>query len=199
MIPAPPDSVNAIAKLSEGFGGKAVLQLLPGALASLVAWVTSRAVSSRRASELDMLLRRIQLVEHAQKIQGENDTALRAELDSELHDIVAALAELRKANVARHPSAGVSATRSRWQEWLIAYKQASVKGTLYKFAFYASCLFAVFGFLVPTTVNESDVGTLEAFSVALLSGGFYLVIGLAFRSAAVRDYRKRVQTAAVTR
>jgi hypothetical protein len=199
MIPAMSDSVNAIAqKASEGFLDKALLALLPGALTALVAWLTSLAVSSRRASELDMLLRRIQLVEHLQKLQGENDAPLRMELETEVHDIVAALADLRKIDVGHHPSTDVSAKRSGWREWIIAYKQASVKASVYKLVFYVSSgigLIATLGVLA-LAADQTEVvdDRLQTAFFGLVGGAVYLAIGLAFRAAAVRDYRKRVQT-----
>ena len=157
----------------------------------LVAWLTSLRTTSRRSSELDFLLRRIDLVERVQKAQGQSDATNRQVLDAELQDIFADLTLLR---VGVHPSGTIPSPHSGWRSWFLAYKQSSRKGSVYKALFYLFVAIGTIGgiglFLSPwdPEPSHSEQGVIRCLGVAV-----YLFIGLAFRYTAVRDYHKTAQ------
>lgn len=77
----------------------------------------------------------------------------------------------------------------QWRSWLLAYKQASIKGAVYKAIFYFLLSFSVLGIIGKFT-DGSGSGDIGSF---LLGLGIFVAIALAFRAAAVRDYRKRLK------
>ena len=90
---------------SDPFWMKTIFIMLPAVIAPLLAWLASLRATSRRSSELDFLLRRIELVERVQKVQGGTEVANRPALDAELRDIVSDLTDLRVGVLTLHPSA----------------------------------------------------------------------------------------------
>jgi hypothetical protein len=177
---------------SDPFWMRAVFIMLPAVIAPLIAWVTSLRTASRRSSELDFLLRRIELVERVQKIQGETGSA-RA-LTAEVQDIVADLTSLRLGTTL-HASTMAENQPSRWRRWLLAFDQPSRKGAVYKALFY---IFMVFGILggIGMLTSDRDTGPgapsmFEQAVIGVLGVSVYLAIGLAFRYAAIREYHRR--------
>ena len=89
-------------------------------------------------------------------------------------------------------------TSARWRRWFLLYEQASLKGSTYKVLFYIFLMFSV-TVVIPLSSVASEptfaLGPAERILFALLGAGFYLLIALGFRAAAVRDYRKRLQKA----
>lgn len=77
----------------------------------------------------------------------------------------------------------------QWRSWLLAYKQVSIKGTVYKVLFYFLLTISVLGIIGKLTEGSgsADIGSF------LLGLGIFVTIALAFRAAAVRDYRKRLK------
>jgi hypothetical protein len=174
---------------------KSVIVLVPAVTAPLVAWLTSLRTTSRRSSELDFLLRRIDLVERVQKVQGQSDATNRLVLDAELQDIFADLTLLR---VGVHPSGTIPSPHSGWRGWFLAYKQSSRKGAVYKALFYLFVAIGIIGgigLLIPPVwdTDPSAPSHFEQGVIGFLGVAVYLFIGLAFRYAAVRDYHKTAQ------
>lgn len=130
------------------------------------------------------MLRRLELVERLQRVYGagEGRAPYREVLEAELRGILAELGELRVPEIPAHVLARRTESLPRWRYWLIAYKQACVKGAIYQALFYIFAAFGVLGGLG---------GATESWSVGLALLGFYLGIGLIFRAAAVRDFRKK--------
>lgn len=180
---------------SDPFWMRALLIMLPAVIAPLLAWVTSLRATSRRSSELDFLLRRIELVERVQKVQGESELANRPVLAAELQDIVADLTNLRLG--LTHSAGALPNQQSRWRRWLLAYKQSSRKGAAYKALFY---FFVVVGLIGGLGLLSSGLdkgaaapSVLEQVVIDVVGVGVYLVIGLAFRLAAIREYHRSTQ------
>jgi len=182
---------------TDPFWTRAVLIMLPAALTPVFAWLSSLRTAARRSAELDALLRRLELVERVQKLYGvgERQGAYREVLDAELRDILADLSRLRGPEAPAHVLASRTENLPRWRSWFLAYKQASVKGALYKALFYVSLAFAVLGgigLMTSASDRASGLGATDTVILGFLGGGFYVAIGLAFRAAALRDYRKRL-------
>lgn len=74
----------------------------------------------------------------------------------------------------------LAAPRGRWRSWLLAYKQASTKGTVYQALFY---FFLAIGVL-DVIFGLAFLGRFSFFAVIAAA------IAFAFRAAAARDYRK---------
>lgn len=180
---------------TESFWIKAVLIMLPAALTPIFAWLSSLRAASRRSSELDELLRRTELVERAQKLYGvgESQVAYREVLDAELRDILADLGRLRGPEVPLHALGRHMESLPRWRHWLLAYKQASITGAVYKTLFYVFLALGVLGGIGAMTSPEIRASSPDWVVVAFLGGGFYVTIGLVFRAFAVREYRKRLR------
>ena len=130
---------------SDPFWMKTIFIMLPAVIAPLLAWLASLRATSRRSSELDFLLRRIELVERVQKVQGGTEVANRPALDAELRDIVSDLTDLRVGVLTLHPSATLPNPQSAWRRWFLAYKQSSRKGSAYKALFYIFIAFVALG------------------------------------------------------
>lgn len=75
-----------------------------------------------------------------------------------------------------------------WRSWLLAYKQASIKGAIYKVLFYFFLTFSVLG-----GIGELADGSGSYSGNLLLGLGIFVAIALAFRAAAMRDYRERLK------
>jgi hypothetical protein len=171
--------------------------ILPALIAPLLAWLSSLRATSRRSSELDFLLRRIELVERVQKVQSGTEATNQSVLDAELRDILADLTDLRVGAGTPHPSGAASNPQSPWRRWFLAYKQSSRKGSAYKALFYVFIAFVALGGIGmyssgldkgPSAPSASDQILYGVLGVAV-----YLVIGLAFRYAAVREYHRNAQ------
>jgi hypothetical protein len=175
---------------------RAVLLMVPAVIAPLLAWLTTLRAASRRSSELDFLLRRIELVDRVQKAQGQTQTVNPEALDAELRDIVADLADLR-TGAGMHPPGTIQNPHSGWRNWFLAYKQSSRKGKAYKALFYAFLTVALvggIGILSSGWDKETSAPShLEQIVIGSLGVGVYLVIGLAFRYAALREYHRNAQ------
>ena len=181
---------------SDPFWMRAIFIMLPAVIAPLIAWLTSLRATSRRSSELDFLLRRIELVERVQRIQGENATSSADVLTAEVQDIVADLTTLR-LGPAFHASSIAEDQPSRWRRWFLAYDQPSRKGSVYKLLFYFFVVFGILGAIGMLT-SGFDTGPdapsmFEQSLIRVLGVSVYLGIGLAFRYAAIREYHRRAQ------
>jgi hypothetical protein len=182
---------------SDPFWMRALLIMVPAVIAPLLAWLTSLRATSRRSSELDFLLRRIELVDRVQKAQGEAGAPNRSALDAELQDILADLTNLRVGPTRPHPSDTIANPHSGWRSWFLAYKQLSRKGTAYKALFYGFIGFVTLGAIGllasgldtgPSAPSASDQVLFGVVGVAV-----YLAIGLAFRYAAIREYHRSTE------
>lgn len=76
----------------------------PAVVTPIVAWLFSFRADARRSSELEAVLRRLELVERLQKVYGagESRAPYRDVLDAELRGILADLGELRVPEVPAH-------------------------------------------------------------------------------------------------
>ena len=179
---------------SDPFWMRAVFIMLPAVIAPLIAWLTSLRTASRRSSELDFLLRRIELVERVQKIQG--DTSSTQVLTAEVQDIVADLTNLRLGSTI-HTSSMIQNQPSRWRRWFLAFDQPSRKGGVYKLLFYVFTAFGILG-AIGMLSSGFDTGPeapsmFEQTALRVVGVSVYLAIGLAFRYAAIREYHRREQ------
>jgi hypothetical protein len=181
---------------SDPFWMRALFIMLPAVIAPLIAWLTSTRATSRRSSELDFLLRRIELVERVQKIQGQTTTGSTRVLTAEVQDIVEDLTNLRLGTTLHAPTM-VQDQPSRWRRWILAYDQPSRKGSVYKLFFYILVVFGILGGIGTLTsgldTSPGAPGMLEQTVIRVLGVSVYLGIGLAFRYAAIREYHKRMQ------
>jgi len=170
--------------------GIAIIAMLPGLLAPLIAWFLSQRGMSRRAKVLESLLTRMELVEKLRQFQkhpSDGKTRLVESLDNEVHDILDDLDSLREtqAPLATSPRQQMA----DWKQLFLLYKQASLKGRVYKVLFYVSSVITIFGTAVFIPRSLIDQGMTPSFWVSLLiTVAFYLVIALVFRAAAIRDY-----------
>src|SRR5258706_4008395 len=175
---------------------RALFIMIPAVIAPLIAWLTSTRATSRRSSELDFLLRRIELVERVQKIQGQTTTGSTQALTAEVQDIAEDLTNLRLGTTL-HASTMVQDQPSRWRRWILAYDQPSRKGSVYKLFFYIFVVFGILGGIGSLTsgldTGPGAPGMLEQTVVSVLGVCVYLGLGLAFRYAAIREYHKRMQ------
>ena len=182
---------------SDPFWMKTIFIMLPAVIAPLLAWLASLRATSRRSSELDFLLRRIELVERVQKVQGGTEVANRPALDAELRDIVSDLTDLRVGVLTLHPSATLPSPQSAWRRWFLVYKQSSRKGSAYKALFYIFIAFVALGAagMVSSGLDRSPSApsAREQIVYGVLGVAVYLLIGLAFRHAAIREYHRSTQ------
>jgi hypothetical protein len=172
--------------------------ILPAAVTPIITWLFSLRAASRRSSELDSLVRRIEVVERVENLQRQagSPATYRQLLDAELHDILADLAELRGPQPTASTLERGTEKLAGWRSWFLMYEQASWKGSIYKVLFYIFLLFGVFGgigLISVASAPELSIG--EKIAAPLLGAGLYMVVALAFRAGAVRDYRKRLQKA----
>lgn len=160
----------------------------------LIAWFLDQRGVARRTKEFDTLLKRTELVEKLQALKKENGTKnadIDITLEDELCDILSDLDSLRE--IERPPHIKPIEERTWFRQALLLYKQSSIKGALYKSFFYIFSFLGIFGsfsavFLAPelTAQRPSD------FIAILIGMAFYLGIGLLFRAAAIRDYKRRL-------
>jgi hypothetical protein len=189
-----------VSSASESVWFKAVGSVLPLVVTPIVTWLFSLRAASRRSAELDWLVRRVEVVERVdnlQRLAGSPGT-YRQLVDAELKDVLEDLAALRAQQTAASSLAGGTEKFGKWRRWFLTYEQASMKGSVYKVLFYIFLAFSV-TVVIPLSSVASDptlaLGHAERVLFALLGAGFYLVLALSFRAAAVRDYRKRLQKA----
>ncbi len=96
-------------------------------------------------------------------------------------------AALRGPEITIRPAGQSMESLPRWRSWLLAYKQASIKGAVYKALFYFFLAIMVLGGIgLAGHPAKSEDNTIVGF-IAIAA------IALAFRAAAARDYRKRLQ------
>lgn len=173
---------------------QALIPLLPAVLAPAVGWFLSQRGVARRIKEFEHLLKRMELVERLRSLReykGQTKSQFRETLDAEVSNIVAGLAELREAEHPVHITA--VEVKSRWRRFLLLYKQASLKGAIYKGLFYTFLLFSV-TVIITFAIIPWEGGMIANQVFSLIFGGvFYLIPSLLFRAAAVRDYRRRLK------
>ncbi len=177
---------------------RVLLIILPAAVTPIITWLFSLHAASRRSSELEAIVRRVEVVERVQNLQSQvgSPESYRQLLDAELRDILTDLAELRGPQTRPSSLEHEGTTVSRWRAWLLVYEQASWKGSLYKVLFYVFMFSAVAGGAGLASVgSDPSFGPVERIIIPLVGAGFYVVIALAFRAGAVRDFRKRMQKA----
>ncbi len=173
---------------------QALLPLLPAVLAPAVGWFLSQRGVARRIKEFEHLLKRMELVERLRSLQeykGQTKSQFRETLDAEVSNIVAGLAELREAEHPIHITA--VEVKPRWRRFLLLYKQASLKGAIYKGLFYTFLLFSVMTAVSFATLTSLEVVVASRIFYSIFAGVFYLIPSLLFRAAAVRDYRRRLK------
>lgn len=161
-------------------------------LVPMVAWFLDQRGVARRTVEFDALLKRAELVHKLQTLNGtpnRTDTADRTSLDNEVEDILRDLEALREAETTAQLDDAVK--QSRWRRAFLFYKQASLKGAIYRAFFYIFSVFTV-AIVFGTLLESSVSGNVEEVFIILLGAAFYLGIALLFRWGAVRDYDRKL-------
>ncbi len=181
---------------------RVLLIILPAAVTPIITWLFSLRAASRRSSELDAIARRVEVVERIRNLQSQagSPETYRQLLDAELHDILTDLAELRGPQTRPSSLEHEGTTVSKWRSWFLGYEQASWKGSLYKVLFYLFMFLAIAGAAGLASVgSDPSFGYAGRIVLPFVGAGFYVVIALAFRAGAVRDFRKRMQKASSQR
>jgi hypothetical protein len=171
-----------------------IIAAVAGLLSPVVGWFLNQQGESRRTKKLEALKARIDLIEKL------SDSRVRPpEIDNDIEkvkirEIRAVLAEMEALSETERARIAISgAEMSRWKRATLAYDQISHKGRIYKGLFYAFTFFAVAG-----AAAGLSVSTPGEWVFALIGCAFYLMIGLAFRRAAVRTYEEDKKMAAAT-
>lgn len=150
----------------------------------LVASILVQRGEARRASELEALGRRLELVEKLRTLRLVLPKDVADPLFREVDDIIGDLEAIRLREVTA--IAHSDRPRSRLASLLLLYPQASRKGGIYRAIFYLFVGLGVVGLLGGMLEWSS---TKSEDHRALVLGAFiYFLVGLAFRAAAVRDY-----------
>lgn len=133
----------------------------------------------------------------AQKQISDPKTRLVEILDREVRDI---LDDLESTQEKLVPVSTIPIYEiARWKQFLLLYKQASLKGKIYKVGFYGILFFVVNGVIrmighLRILVDEPQFSS-ETFQINLLGIVVFGGIGLAYRAAAVREYRRFMKKA----
>ena len=160
-----------------------VVPAIPVILAPIVAATLARRGEARRASELEALQQRTDLVDKLRTLRSVLPRDVADPLPREVDDIVGDLEALRLRDVVTIAEPGKQ--RSHFASAFLLYRQASRKASFYKGLFY---FFTGIGILASLGALDSYLGH-EGDAVYILIGAlFYIGVGLAFRAAAVRDY-----------
>jgi len=178
----------------------AIIGAIPALLAPFASSWMQRQGFTYKAKELDVIEKRVQLIERLLALEGQLSAERRSALQQELAEIARDLVAER----SRERAAGATAVDqfSAWRRVLLVYEQPTMKASVYRGFFWFFLGLGVLVVLSSWMIGvesgsghpEGGVGTsaVIAFSGLLLYGG----IGAIFRSAALRQHRRAQASAA---
>jgi hypothetical protein len=164
-----------------------LLPLVPALLAPVITWYLSQRGTALRAQRFEHLLRRAELAGKLRALEPDaNDPLRRKALTDEINDILDDLAALRASEQA--PSAAAVPAISIWNQFWLRFPQSSLKGRIYKGLFYSFFGFGLLGLAVLPFGTPGAIDLTGVVPAAVL----YVGIALLFRSAATREYKRKV-------
>lgn len=170
----------------------AIIGAIPVLLAPLIGSSLQRRDLAERAQEVEVLGKRVQLIERLLALDKHLSDERRKLLQVELADIAQdVVAERRKERAA---GGTVVERLSFVHRSLLLYELPTTRASVYRgFFWFFLSIGVVGGFsgaLLPSKSGDSD------WPFALIGGLLYIAIGLAFRGAAVRQHKRAQANAA---
>lgn len=165
----------------------AIISAAPALLAPLLSWILQYRGVAQKIRELDVLEKRIQVIERLNGIGDalpeESRRVLRAELAAITQDLI--------ADREREHAAGstIVSHLPNWRRLLLYYEQPTAKASIYRGCYW----FCLFGALSMISVGFEGDTLLGAAIPGMI---FYLFIGLLFRGAAMRQQNRAAENAA---
>lgn len=174
----------------------AIIGATPVLLAPLVTSLLQRQGYAQKAKEVEMIEKRVQIIERLlaldEHLSDERKNLLKVELADIAQDLVA---ERSRVSVAGSMAVERLSFLSRT---LLVYEQPTLRASVYRGFFW---FFLSVGLLVALVAPFADMqseNTDMNWPFAVFGALFYVVIGLLFRSAALRQH-KRVKAGAAER
>jgi len=169
----------------------ALIGAIPALLAPLVNSLLQRRGFAQSAKELEAVEKRIQITERLLTLEKylseDKRKLLRAELAAVAQDLVA-------ERVREHAAGGTEVEGLPFlRRALLIYAQPTMRASVYRGFFWFFLFFGILGGVSASFVSLQSGDTEWPFAV--IGGLFYVVIGLFFRSAALRQ-QKRAQASA---
>lgn len=168
-----------------------IIAAVAGLLTTALGWLLNQMGLARQAKELEVLKSRLEVIEKLSDLQ-DTTTTLKSEIEKRRRmEIRAVLAEISDFTDIAQSRASTSKDKiSWWNRIILGYNQISLKGRIYKGLFYAFTGFALLVWLSITRIENIEGETSGLWVTVLIGGIIYLLIGLAFRRAAIRTYKR---------
>jgi hypothetical protein len=168
----------------------AIIGAVPAIAAPPISWLLQHRGDAQKAREVEALERRVQLIERLlaleKHLSDERKKMLQAELAHIAEDLV--------ADRARERAAGETVVEGlpKLRRLLLLYDQPTARASVYRALFWILVGFPLFGAVSVVSLPE----TTTEWPVFALGMSVYLVVGLLFRSAAVRQQKRARAVAA---
>ncbi len=169
----------------------ALIGAVPAMLAPLISSFMQRRGFAQKAREVEVAEKRVQIIERLLSLEEHLSEKSKKLLQTELADIAKDFVEER----IRERSAVETVVESLpiRRRWLLAYEQPTLRASVYRGFFWfflaIGCLGGISGIIVNLQYGDKD------WPFVMIGGLFYIAIGLAFRTAALRQ-QKRAQGSA---
>jgi len=178
----------------------AIIATIPAVLAPLASFWLQRQGFTYKAKELDVIEKRVQLIERLLALEGQLSAERRSALQQELADIARDLVAER----SRERTAGATAVEqfSAWRRLLLAYEQPTMKASVYRGFFWfflglsVLVVFSSWTIGIESGDEQPGDGVWMSAGIALSGLVLYGGIGAIFRSAALRQHKQARASAA---
>jgi len=161
----------------------AAIAAVPALLAPWISSSLQRRGLARKAREVEVIEKRVQVIERLlnldKHLSEEEKNTLQAELADIVQDIVV---ERVRERTAAGTDVGIL---PRWNQYLLLYEQPNLKASVYR-GFY--WFFLAIGIVGAFSISALSYETADPdMPFAIIGALFYVVIGLFFRKAAMRQ------------
>lgn len=168
----------------------AVIGAIPALLAPLISSSLQRQGFARKAKEVEVVEKRVQIIERLLTLEKHLSDERRKLLQIELADIAQDLVAER---VRERASGGTVVERlPMLRRALLVYEQPTMKASVYRGFFWLFLSLGLLGGLFSSFLKYGDAD----WPFAIIGGLFYIAIGLSFRAAALRQHKRAQASAA---